>query len=135
MNSLIALLFLVAAVTSTGCAMENIDRTDLVGRYVANYENAIDTLELREDGTYVHHYKSLTGDKEFTNTNTWEFEYKDEKPRIIFSEFISGLPEQYSGPSKNSGYWITEIRRSLISSSVKLPIFEDLDYYYTKEKL
>ncbi len=132
-RSLLSFLF-ICAIVSFGCFGE-IKRTDIVGNFNANYENAVDTLELKADGTYVHIYKSTLSDdgRTFTNINKWNFEYINGKPKIVFSEFISGIPSQYSGGHQGPGTWVTEAKEPLFGG-LRLPIFDDLDLYYEKEE-
>jgi hypothetical protein len=99
----------------------------LLGKYTANHERGVDTLELRTDGTYIYYFKSAG--KELTNTSRWHFGYHNREPRITFEKFVFGL----SGyGSKVPGFWDVKVERS--GKTLRFCIDPDLNYYYEKEK-
>jgi hypothetical protein len=122
----IAIFLLLNLFAVFGCSNQ-IEVKSLVGKYVANHKKAADTLELNADGSYIYHYKSDS--TEIKNSNKWSFEYVDGKPTITFTGFIFGLPGY---GSKEPGFWIVEVRKSL-GGVLKLTIDPDLGYYYSKE--
>lgn len=121
-----ALLFALAA--SIGCT-KAIDRSMVVGKYNANHNKGSDSLELRADGVYLHHYTSADG-KELANTNRWKFEYQDGKPIITFVQFAFSLPGY---GTKYPGFWIVEVKKSIIGNTLHLCIDPDLGYSYIKQ--
>jgi len=110
-----------------GCSNQ-IDRSLLVGKYIANHGKGVDTLELKSDGTYFYYYRSVDG-KELTNTNQWKFDYQDKEPRITFEKFIFGLP----GYGVNvPGFWDVKIESS--GKTIRFCIDPDLNYYFEKQR-
>ncbi len=69
MKNLIIFVFLFSL--GLFCCSTSIDQTMVIGKYEANHQKGIDTLELLRDGTYKYYY-SFDG-KEVTNSNSWEF--------------------------------------------------------------
>jgi hypothetical protein len=102
----------------------------VIGKYYANHNKAVDSLEIKPDGTYVYYYKAPDG-KEFTNINRWEFEYTKGKPTITFSQFTFGLPG-YGSPKP--GFWIVEVQRTFWGRELRLCIDPDLGYFYVRQK-
>lgn len=100
----------------------------VIGKYEANHQKGIDTLELLRDGTYKYYY-SFDG-KEVTNSNSWEFKMFNGKPTITFRDFVFGLP----GYSKyGAGFWVVEVEKSFFKGKLRLCIDPDLGYYYIKK--
>jgi len=118
----------------SGCA-KKIDRSMLVGIYVANHGNAIETLELKSDGTYIYNYRSSDGTA-MTNSNRWEFAYEEGEPRITFDEFIFGLPGY---GTKVPVSWDVGVERrwnflnhGYLNNCIRICTNPDLNYYYEK---
>lgn len=123
---------IIILLTLLGCSGKPIERSIVIGKYLANHKLGIDQLELKEDGTYTYYFKFPNG-KEFTNSNRWELEYLDKVPVITFEEFIFALPgfESRKSPSlKTPGFWPAEIQ--VFGKRTRLCIDEDLGYYYNK---
>lgn len=109
-----------------GCS-KDIDRSMLIGKYIANHKNGIETLELKSDGTYVYYYKISEG-KELLNTNRWQFEYQNNEPRITFVKFIFGLPGY---GTKVPGFWDVEVIKT--GKTLRLNVDQDMNYYLEKQ--
>jgi hypothetical protein len=118
------MLVLVAA----GCT-NAIDRSMVVGTYRANHNKGVDLLELKADGTYLYHYTAPDG-REVRNTNKWEFQYLDGKPKITFFEFSFGL-HGYGTPKP--GFWLVEVEKPILDNRLRLCIDPDLGYYFIKQ--
>jgi len=120
-------MLVFALLVFLGCSKQ-IDRSMLIGKYIANHGKGTDVLELKSEGTYIYYYRSADG-KELTNTNRWKFEYLNKEPRITFEKFIFGLPGY---GSKVSGFWDVEVEKS--GKTLRFCIDPDLNYYYEKQK-
>ena len=110
----------------SGCS-QKIDRSELIGKYFANHGKAIDTIELKPDGTYIYYYNSDNGNI-LSYINRWTFDYENKEPRITFEKFIFGLPG-YS--IRGPGYWDVEVEKSW--GKIRLCIDTDLNFYYEKK--
>lgn len=128
MNKLLFIFLLNSITIFSGCSGE-IDIKTVIGNYVANHQKGTDTLELRPDGTYNYQYIFPDGG-EIKISNKWEFNNSDGKPIITFHKFIFGLPGY---GSKDPGFWIVEVKRTL-TGDLRLVIDPDLNYYYIKQK-
>jgi hypothetical protein len=62
----IAMLFVLLLICF-GCE-KPIERPMVLGKYKANHQKGIDSLELKPDGTYTYYYKAFDG-KEIKNAN------------------------------------------------------------------
>jgi hypothetical protein len=119
---------LVLLLVCFGCE-KSIERPMVIGKYRANHQKGIDSLELKPDGNYTYNYKALDG-KEIENSNRWEFEYSNDRSTITFHSFVFGLPGY---GSKQAGFWVVEVKRSF-AGNLRLYIDTDLGYYYEKIK-
>ena len=122
----IAVLLISIAVFISGCSKE-INQEDIIGKFTANHDQGIDTLEIRTDGTYIHEFKS--NEKSFINTDKWEFEKNDGKPVLTLSGFIAGFSDY--GP-KEPGFLYLAVERRVFSN-IKLYINIDMGRYYEKD--
>lgn len=129
-----------------GCTSEEATREDVIGRYVANYDEdevALDSLTITEDGTYTHQFKSARNEENnFTHTGTWGFENADEnllgKPRIYFDNYFIGYspwakesPESEENLRKTQGgRWSAEVE----DGGERLLISLDDDLHYEKQE-
>src|SRR3972149_2079199 len=93
--------------TIVGCS-QNIERSMVLGIFIANHTKGIDSLIIRPDGTYLHSFTSPIGEK-FVNSNNWEFELLDGEPHITFSRFLFRLEGHGRG---KPGVWIVKVERS-----------------------
>jgi hypothetical protein len=94
------------------CAFVNcskpIDRSMVIGKYIANHKQGVDILELKGDSTYSYYFKSLDG-KVFTNSNRWTFEIEDNKPMLSLNRFVFGVREF---GATVPGFWVVEVEQS-----------------------
>jgi len=121
-------IILIIILTFLGCSEKPINRSTVIGKYVANHKLGTDTLELREDGIYTYYFKFPDG-RELKNSNRWELEYKKKKTMITFDDFVFALPN-YESRTKKPAFWIVEVERLWKKS--RLCIDPDLYYYYEK---
>ena len=73
------------------CSSKPVEQRELYGLWKANYPDAEDTIEIREDGTYIH--KNIQkGLPDITNFGTWDLEPIDSSgyQRVFFKDFLSG---------------------------------------------
>ena len=54
------LLSLMCLVLLLGCSKVT-DSSQVIGTYEAHHQNGVETLQLRPDGTYIHHFKAVNG--------------------------------------------------------------------------
>ncbi len=123
-----------------------INRPDLVGNWVSNYEqanykhsyinfpelqNGIHRLTLREDGKYEYEYVSFDGKEHGKNSNTWRFEYRlnGSKPYIVLSNFAFG-PSKFQGKRASTGRSVTKW-----FGSIRITIKDDYGWYFRKENV
>jgi hypothetical protein len=129
-------------ISFVGCS-KDVDRSMVIGTYVANHNLGIDTLVIKADGTYRYFFKDKNG-KVFTNSNKWVFEYFDGNPIISFEDFIfvhdeekreliKGILEKEGIKTKSDGkgFWGVYPKTSLFGK-IRLSIDPDLNYYYEK---
>jgi hypothetical protein len=128
MNKIRISIFVVLLLICFGCE-KPIERAMVIGKYKANHQKGIDSLELKPDGTYSYNYKALDG-KETENANNWQFEYSEGRPTLTFHGFVFGLPGY---GSTQAGFWVVEVKRSF-AGNLRLYIDTDLGYYYEKTK-
>lgn len=115
----------VAATLIAAACSPKIDRTAILGRYVANHGKGLDAIELKQDGTYSYLYWPQGG-AEFRNSGRWTFYYQNSEPRVTFRDFVFGLRD-YSGTMP--GYWDVGVEQSWLGK-LRLPLDADLNYYY-----
>ena len=84
-----------------------IERSAVIGRYVANHGKGLDVIDLRVDGTYAYIFRPVRGG-EIRNAGRWTFYRQGNTSRVTFRDFIFGLSdygEEATG-SKNTRYHI-----------------------------
>jgi hypothetical protein len=109
-----------------GCARK-IDRTEVIGTYIANHGRGTDKIELHADGTYAYECRLSDGES-FRNNNRWTFYSQSGFSRITFDQFQFCL-EPYR---RTKGYWEVEVENPWIGHP-RLCLDPDLHYYYIRE--
>lgn len=126
-RSLIKPIGVLSLLTVIGCTSK-VTRQELVGVFFANLPNENDTLDLREDGTYVHSFSS--GDTSASSQGgRWMIEPEsDGETRITFDHFVLAI-----GPHKSSspGFWPASAEKRF--GKVRLIINDDMGLYYAKK--
>ncbi len=112
----------------SGCSDTAISSSQLIGHYVNNAPNIVETIQVKSDGTYVHVIESKDSKK--TNIGKWSFYDRDEDHRIVFHSFI--FAEQPWNTNKNAGEWpaIVEWR----SGRLFIPVAVDTEASYGFER-
>ena len=122
------LLLVAGLVVIFGCTSK-VDRSMVVGKYYANYKNAVEILELKPDGSYEYYFKS-PANFEIRHSNRWEFGYEDGIPIITFDQFVFGFPAY---GAQIPGFWRVEVERSFWARNLRLGIEPDVGYYFEKK--
>jgi hypothetical protein len=118
--------FLVASLVALGACSGEFHKDELIGTYILNTGPAMNTLELKRDGDYVHGYQEK-GSAKKTLTGKWELE-RTRYGQVVILENFHPLP----GESTNArGYYLLEPTRFF--GSVRLVRNADLNEFYTKE--
>lgn len=97
------ILFCVILGAVSGC-FDSIKRADVVGHYRANHDQGAETLDLFENGIYVHTF-SKTHETTIRHEGPWSFFYDTRgTPRIDLRDYILGYrnPRQTSSPKVTS---------------------------------
>jgi len=126
------LIILFVFFSAAGCSSKEITSQDVIGRYIANYDKdkvAVDSIEVRDDGTYTHYFKPTQDTNEFTDTGSWEFEYENGDPRMIFANFTIHY-EKPQGYVSKYGFWSPIVQ----DGGDRLLIDEDIGLHYDKQK-
>jgi len=84
-------LALISIAILFGCSSSptNINRTMLLGKYVANHKKGIDEIELKADGSYRYYFRSKDG-REIANSGTWQLEPQKGSSPLRFLISFSG---------------------------------------------
>jgi hypothetical protein len=125
------LWLLVLPLLAVSCT-DRIERHEVVGFYVANHSIGIDSLVIRDDGTYVHHYVSPDG-HEFFDTNSWTLD--SASGEITFRDFDQHFALWEKSPrviTPGPGFWITFVMRR--GGHTCLRLFDDLNWYFEKRE-
>ena len=81
-----------------------VSQSRVVGNYSAEHDNGDEKLELRADGTYVHHYRN--GIAPVQTEGTWEFRRRPfARPLVLLHEFTPHFP-RHDGPTR---LWSLEV--------------------------
>ena len=121
------LLLLIFSGLLSGCAKE-IDRPQVVGQYQAVHKSGIETLDLREDGTYIYSFKSA-GSAELPFRDRWEFESFQGEPKVALHNFS---PHFSQAPDKKADVLLLGVEKTLFG--VRLYASYDLGEYYVKKR-
>jgi hypothetical protein len=141
---LILSVILVAAIVWLWALLNPIEQTDIIGKYISNYEQrnyrnsektlpwasyqgGVHRLELREDGTYLYEFTSFDGNDVATNAGTWVFEPHGRQPYVHMAGFAFG-PAKYQQEKMDTSRPV-----SWIYSGIKITINDDCGYYFRKE--
>src|SRR5205823_5050029 len=95
-------LFVASLITLGSCSNE-FHKGDLVGTYVLNTGTAIDSLELKSNGDYVHGYQGKGSSKEIL-TGKWELQ-KTPDGQLVSLDHFRPLPME---TSHDSGYYFLQ---------------------------
>jgi hypothetical protein len=142
---LIVLAYIVVVSFLANFRKYEINRADLVGNWVSNYEqanykyshkhflelhNGIHQLKLREDGKYEYEYVSFDGKETGKNSGVWRFEYKlsGSRPYIVLSDFAFG-PSKFQAKKFSTSRPVTRF-----FGSIRITINDDYGYYFRKEE-
>src|SRR5438128_1163566 len=87
----------------SGCSTK-VERSSVIGTYVANHGKGLESIEVRADGTYNYSCQ-VDGRNLVHNQGRWIFHEQDGAGRLTFEEFGFCLPEYGSSP----GYWDVEV--------------------------
>ena len=100
----------------TGCGGKPISKSDLPGKYVADFGFATDTLNINPDGGYTQTIKIKASGKTTAATGAWRFDPKEHN--IHFTDFmvvINGFSEMvtnFDAPTNRGPQFATVRQRS-----------------------
>ena len=104
--------------------------SELIGTYKANHDKGEDVIVLKEEGIYIHTFK--TPEKLFEREGKWEYEIFMDQPLISFYNFDHRWRDDYYTYKKDEkNVWPSFIERSIFGK-IRLGLSADLDYYYEK---
>jgi hypothetical protein len=115
--------FFLALLLALGACSSEFRKDDLIGTYVLNTGPAMNTLELKRGGEYVHSYQEKDTAKE-TLTGKWELERTREGQVVTLDNFHALPGESVSG----NGYYLLEPNRFF--GSIRLVRNADLNEFY-----
>jgi hypothetical protein len=78
-----------------GCSRHYSSR-DLVGKYELPVDGGVDSIELQADGTYLHGYKSKSGQTD-QQEGTWTLEELQAGSTVVLNDFHPLLAEHVRG--------------------------------------
>jgi hypothetical protein len=81
---------MLTVLASVGCS-KPVVRSRLVATYEIEHERGVETLTLRDDGTYSHRFKPEFG-AESTHVEKWEFSADDGRPTVVLHNFQPHFP-------------------------------------------
>jgi len=125
-------------------SLPEITRADVIGDYVGHYEvfprittgyrngvykGGTHQLQVQADGTFVYIY-SPTGGNTTKTTGTWTLHHTKRGLSILF-DGLALAPSD--ADARKSGYWDIPIHRPFWGP-IRLPINDDLGYYWIKKK-
>ena len=143
--SIALIMYIIVVSFFTNSTWPKINRSDLIGNWVSNYEqanykhsyinlpelqNGIHRLTLREDGMYMYEYTSFDGKEKCKNSNSWIFEplYIQGRPYIVCSSFAFGSAK-FQGEKGSMSLPVTKW-----FGSIRITILDDCGWYFRKGK-
>jgi hypothetical protein len=134
MNILRIMLAIIGGLFCAGCH-NKIDRSDLIGSFIANPSTQRDIIDIRDDGTYIHTFHLSPQGLEITSTNKWTCETADGATRITFQGFVWGTdfvqPNLNKEKREEPSFWDVEVEKSFWK--IKLRINPDVHEFYVKK--
>ena len=129
----ISILIIFFVSCTAGCSSKEITSQDVIGTYIANYDKekvTIDSIETKDDGTYVHFFKSVQDATEYTETGKWQFVgYRRGDARVDFYNFTIHFEEPEGYVSK-WGVWGAIVQ----NDGDRLLVDDDLGLHYDKQR-
>lgn len=129
--AIISFLILMAILVNYS---KNVDRSMVVGTYIANFKNIKSTLVMKEDGTYDYYLETEGGEKYF-NSNDWLYDDDSGRSIIQFYDFKYSLrPFSYSKETLvEEPVFMGLPVVSDYKGRIKIIIDEDMGLYYSKQ--
>ncbi len=130
-NKIIIFLILIAL---CACQVE-FQESELIGTYKANHGKGEDIIVLKENGKYLHTFK--TSENLFEREGNWEYEIFKDQPLISFYNFQHRWRDNYYTYEFEKGernIWPAFIERTIFGK-ITLPLDDDLGFYYEKVEI
>ena len=108
-----------------GCS-KHFTENELVGKYVLNVDDGRDTLQLNDDGTYIHSYRSKDGNVT-TKNSKWELKSLDSNLSVVLENF-QPLPGE---KTRGAGFYFLLVQSHF--GKIRLNTDVDLNEGYDKE--
>lgn len=121
------LFLLLFAVLVAGCSKIT-DSSQIVGVYQARHPEAVETIELRADGTYIYHFNRSTGTAAEEYSATWKLEPYGGEPKVFLDNFKPRFPN-----APNPGPIGTLLGIEKRWGQIRLYLSYDRDQYYTRK--
>jgi hypothetical protein len=124
---------LLVVLFSGGCAVAT--EEDMIGLYTPNFNIGKETLELLNDGTYVHLYQGGSN-KDFINKGSWSINSNGRKTTLTLKKFKFAPIGESNSPwfqmSRDVGSFETMVLKGR-NGTIRITVDEDEAFYFFKE--
>jgi hypothetical protein len=125
-SSLVRLIvFALLSFSLVGCSAHP-SKEKLVGKYVLRVSTGTDSIDLKDDGTYIHRFQCDQGTSA-TQNGRWELENLEAGPTVTLDDFRPLLRERIRG----QGFYLLTVRSFL--GKITLITNPDLNEGYERE--
>jgi hypothetical protein len=130
--SRIAYLCLVSLLLVGGCS-KAIEHDEILGHYQLSTPQFRDTLELYDDGSYIHSFTSPTGDVTI-DRGRWEFTRESGRLALVFHGFTHRARAYYAPSApREAGMWPVVIEKTW-RGQIRLEVDRDIDLFYVRSQ-
>ena len=129
----IALIF--ALLTLLHCDLRKVDKSEMVGKYLATHHEGIDSLILDKDGKYRVYFHPYNKQQSYEDAGDWAFYETGNDQDICFKDV--NVKCDFPGHtlldgSRNRSVYLP-IEAFTSSDSINIIISRDWGYYYVKQ--
>ncbi len=129
--SLVLLGFTSLILLNSGCGIESVSQTELLGQYALSNGHQNDRILLRADGTYIHTVTN-SGTLSLVNSNVWRIVQEQRRSLIRLDSFVRAREtERVILPYATTGtpsVWFMEVEKRDGKFCFRLSHEEDLYY-------
>jgi len=119
------LISISVCIIGLGACCNEVNPSQISGRYATRHQNGFETLDLHPDGTYMHEFTATNGTKS-TSSVRWKWEPFEGEPKVALYDFTPRFPRSQSG-----GVVLLGVEKAW--GRIRLYRSYDLDQYYAKE--